>query len=65
MIKNLKGIGEVILKKDVDSSKKTKTILKSDNKTQEWIQQMLDLSKSFDSKLVDLNDEKTRYILSK
>ena len=65
MIKNFKGIGEVILKRDSSPKPKTKTksSKKVDKTTEAWIKEMRDLSNSFDSSVVDLNDERTRYIL--
>ena len=62
MIKNIKGIADVILKKE-SSPQKNKTIKKINQETDDWIQEMRELSNSFDSSVVDLNDERTKYIL--
>ena len=62
MIKNIKGIADVILKKE-SAPQKNKTIKKINKETDDWIQEMRELSNSFDSSVVDLNDERTKYIL--
>ena len=63
IIKNIKGIGDVVLKKDVKIQPKLKTMKKSDKNTEEWIRKMRELSNSFDSSKIDLTDERARYIL--
>ena len=65
IIKNIKGIGEVILKKDIETEPTVKVKEKTNKKTEEWIRKMRDLSNSVDSSEIDMNDEKTRYIMSK
>ena len=63
IIKSIKGIGDVVLKKDVEVLSKVKSKKKTDQKTEEWISKMRELSNSFDSSKIDLTDERTRYIL--
>lgn len=65
IIKNIKGFGDVVVKKDVNTKSKVKSTKKSNKKTEEWIQKMRNLSNSVDSSLIDMNDEKTKYIMSK
>ncbi|MCH5225424.1 MAG: hypothetical protein J1D77_05460 [Muribaculaceae bacterium] len=65
IIKNIKGIGDVVLKKDVKVQSKGKSMKKTDKKTEEWIRKMRELSNSIDSSMIDMNDERTRYIMSK
>ena len=48
IIKNIKGIGEVVLKKDVEIQPKVKTMKKSDKNTEEWIRKMRELSNRVD-----------------
>lgn len=56
MIENMKGV----LKASVKIEKKT-----DDEKTEEWIAKMRELSNSIDTSMIDMNDERTRYILRK
>lgn len=63
MIKNIKGIGDVILKRDKSSYKQAKSHKKKDKNTEDWIKEMINLSNNFDSSAIDLNDERTRHIL--
>lgn len=65
IIMNIKGLGDVVLKKDVNIQVKSKSIKKRDKKTEEWIRKMRDLSNSVDASMIDMNDERTRYIMSK
>lgn len=65
MIQNIKGVSEVILKKETDNLKPSKVSKKTDRKTEEWIKKMRYLSNSIDSSVIDMNDEKTRYLMSK
>ena len=65
IIKNIKGIGDVVLKKDVEIQSKVKSMRKTDKKTEEWIRKMRSLSNSVDPSAIDMNDERTRYIMSK
>lgn len=63
MIKNIRGISDVILKRETISSPKNKAEKKINQETEDWIREMRELSNSFDSSRIDLNDERTRYIL--
>ena len=63
MIKNIRGISDVILKRETLSSPKNKAEKKINQETEDWIREMKELSNSFDSTRIDLNDERTRYIL--
>lgn len=65
IIKNIKGIGDVVLKKNVEVLPKVKSMKKNDKKTEEWIRKMKELSNSIDTTAIDMNDERTRYIMSK
>ena len=55
----------MILKKDIETEPTVKVKEKTNKKTEEWIRKMRDLSNSVDSSEIDMNDEKTRYIMSK
>lgn len=64
IIKNIKGLGEVALRRNVElTHNKDKAVKKTDKKTEEWIRKMRELSNSVDSSKIDLNDERTRYIM--
>lgn len=65
IIKNIKGIEGVVLKRDVEIQPKVKTMKKSDKKTEEWIRKMRELSNSVEPSAIDMNDERTRYLMSK
>lgn len=65
IIKNIKGIGDVALKRNVKVQPKIKNIKKTDKKTEEWIRKMRELSNSVDPSELDMTDERTRYIMSK
>ncbi len=58
MIENMKGVLKV-------SFPVTSSITNEKDSTDLWIEKMNKLSKSIDSSIVDLNDERTRYIMSK
>lgn len=54
MIENMKGV------------LKTSVKVNNDNKTtDEWIHKMKELSETIDKSYIDMNDERTRYIMSK
>ena len=65
IIRNIKGIGEVVLKRDVKEIHDIKTMNKTDKKTEEWIRKMKHLSDSVDSSQIDMQDPRTQYILGK
>lgn len=61
MIENMKGV----LKATVctkESQKEEETI---SEETQEWIDRMHNLRNSIDLSMIDMDDERTRYIMSK
>ena len=55
MIENMKGVLKASVKKE----------RKTDEETEDWIKKMRKLSDSIDPSLIDMNDERTRYILRK
>lgn len=57
MIENMKGVLKASVRRNVKSDKK--------ERTDEWIRKMTQLSNSMDSSMIDMSDEKTRYIMSK
>lgn len=64
MIKNMKGVGKVVLKKNI-AEKNLLSVNKADKETEKWIREMKILSNSFNPDLVDKNDDRTNYLLSK
>lgn len=58
IIENLKGVLKV-------SSQVTNASLTQEQKTDDWIKKMRNLSKSIDKSVIDTSDERTQYILSK
>lgn len=58
MIENMKGVLRTTLKNKVERNN-------SDKDSEEWISKMHDLSDDIDSSILDMNDERTRYIMSK
>lgn len=59
MIENMKGVMSAKVTQYSDASEKV------DAKTKEWIDTMRNLSNSVDPSLVDMTDDRTRYIMSK
>ncbi|MDE6443486.1 MAG: hypothetical protein K2K64_03560 [Muribaculaceae bacterium] len=59
IIENIKGVSKVKIFK-MDSSNKI-----TDTSHDEWINEMMNLSNSTDSSIIDLNDPRTKYILGK
>ncbi len=57
MIENMKGVLKASVRRNAKSDKK--------ESTEEWIRKMTQLSNSVDSSIIDMADEKTRYIMSK
>lgn len=57
MIENMKGVRRTSIQK--------KTQLEDNQLTEQWISQMKELSDSVDSSIIDMSDERTRYIMSK
>lgn len=57
MIENMKGVLKASVRRSVKNDKK--------ERTEEWIRKMTQLSNSVDSSLIDMTDERTRYIMSK
>lgn len=57
MIANMKGV--------LHTSLKNKTLSKENSKTEQWIEEMRNLSNSVDSSAIDMNDDRTRYLMSK
>ncbi len=57
MIENMKGVLKASVRRNVKNDKK--------ESTEEWIRKMTQLSNSMDSSMIDMSDEKTRYIMSK
>lgn len=56
MIENMKGVLNVVV------SKSSKEI---DEDTKQWIDKMNNLGDSIDSSILDMNDDRTKYILGK
>lgn len=61
MIENMKGV----LKATVSVSSEATTPYVEDKATEEWIEKMRRLSDSIDPSIIDMNDDKTRYLMSK
>lgn len=59
LIKNMKGVVKVTTSKS-QSKKKTK---KSKREIENWIEDVKWLANHFDSSTLDMNDERTRYIM--
>lgn len=57
VLQNMKGVMKISLKKDKDK--------KEEIKTQEWINDLHRLVNNVDRSVIDMNDERTRYIMSK
>ena len=56
MIENMKGV----IKTSVQSIKKTES-----DDADEWIKKLHDIKRDIDPSLIDMNDERTKYIMSK
>lgn len=56
MIENMKGVLRTSVRKEKNNQ---------DGKTEDWIKKMKELSNSIDPSLIDMSDERTRYIMSK
>lgn len=57
IIENIKGVLKASIKKEIG--------IQNDNQHEEWMRKINELSNSVDPSLIDLSDEKTRYIMSK
>ena len=57
MIENMKGV--------LRTSVQQRPAVTPSNSRDEWINKMRELGKSVDSSILDMNDERTRYIMSK
>lgn len=57
VLQNMKGVMKISLQKDKHK--------KEDVKAQEWINELHRLVNNVDRTVIDMNDERTRYILSK
>lgn len=57
MIENMKGVLKASVRRNVHKGEK--------DSTEEWIKKMKQLSDSIDPSIVDMTDERTRYIMSK
>lgn len=58
MIENMKGV----LKASVQSNVQSRN---DGTDSKEWIRKMMELSNSIDSSVVDMDDERTRYLMLK
>ena len=58
MIENMKGV----LKASVQSNVQSRN---AGTHSKEWIRKMMELSNSIDTSVVDMDDERTRYLMSK
>lgn len=56
MIENMKGVLKASIRREDKLNSK---------KTEDWIAKMRELSDSIDPSLIDMSDERTRYIMSK
>lgn len=61
MIENMKGVLKATVRAK-ESQKEEETI---SEETQEWIDRMHNLRNSIDLSMIDMDDERTRYIMSK
>lgn len=57
MIENMKGVVKVSVRRNTPKDRK--------ENAEEWIRKMTQLSNSIDSSIVDMSDERTRYLMSK
>ena len=57
IIENIKGVLKASVQKDIKSEK--------DTRHEEWIKKMKQLSNSVDPDIIDMTDDRTRYIMSK
>lgn len=57
VIENMKGV--------LKTSMRTNEARQKKDKANEWIERMQELSNSIDSSVIDWNDEKTQYLMSK
>lgn len=57
MIENMKGV--------LRTSMQSRESRKESEKTEKWIEEMRNLSNNVDSSVVDMNDDRTRYLMSK
>lgn len=57
MIENMKGVLKVSVRRNAQKDRK--------ENSEEWIRKMTQLSNSIDSSIVDMSDERTRYLMSK
>ena len=58
MIENMKGV----LKASVQSNVQSRN---DGTDSKEWVRKMMELSNSIDTSVVDMDDERTRYLMSK
>ncbi len=58
MIENMKGV----LKASVQSNVQSRN---DGTDSKEWIRKMMELSNSIDTSVVDMDDERTRYLMSR
>ncbi|MDE6927916.1 MAG: hypothetical protein K2P06_04255 [Muribaculaceae bacterium] len=61
MIENMKGVLKATIRAK-ESKKENETI---SEETQEWIDRMRNLSNSINLSMIDMDDERTRYIMLK
>lgn len=61
MIENMKGVLKATIRAK-ESKKENETIYEE---TQEWIDRMRNLSNSINLSMIDMDDERTRYIMLK
>jgi hypothetical protein len=59
MIENMKGVLKTSVKTESITNKET------EDKRTAWIQALSQLTESVNSSMIDLNDERTKYIMSK
>lgn len=57
IIENIKGVLKASIQKDIKSE--------NDTRHDEWIKKMKQLSNSVDPSIIDMTDDRTRYIMSK
>lgn len=57
VLENMKGVVDISIKKD------TTNLHKKDQETEDWIKKLHKLQNNVDKSVIDLNDERTQYIM--
>lgn len=59
VLKNMKGVAKISVRKEKGQKSVT------DDKEDKWLSELHRLVKNVDTSVIDMNDERTRYIMSK